>query len=170
VAGARQYVCRLPSQYFSDSKYLPKIGLDQALALPEDRVRAVHGCSMGSMFNLGFCDGPHGSTDGALVSFGSCFFVLTITLPILKAATGGRVLPRRLWDLVMSRGHLPAHDWSCPPGIDYGPIEKYWEQFPWVFGDLTDEQMAALDDEGTTEDIAEILRARGFWMWMRPDR
>ncbi|KAF8607243.1 hypothetical protein BDV93DRAFT_542226 [Ceratobasidium sp. AG-I] len=143
--------------------------VEQALALPKSFVRVLRGCSMGDMFSLGFCDGPVGRS-GALVSFGCCFYVLTNVLPILEAATGGRVSPRRLWDLVVSRGYLDAHSACALPGVDYGPITDYQEQFPWLFGTLTTEAISSLEELGTPDDIADVLRDKGFWMWMRPDR
>ncbi|KAG8713113.1 hypothetical protein FRC09_019081 [Ceratobasidium sp. 395] len=144
--------------------------VEQALALPEGRVRAVSGCSMGGMFDMGFCGGPNGDSDGALVSFGSCFFVISAALPILDAATAGRVSVRRFWNLVIAKGHLDAHNYYCLPGVEYGPIAKYWEQFPWVFGDLSRKGLMELDYPGRAEKIAETIKTRGYWMWMRPDR
>ncbi|KAG9092836.1 hypothetical protein FS749_015409 [Ceratobasidium sp. UAMH 11750] len=144
--------------------------VEQALALPEGRVRVVPGCSMGDMFDLGFCDGPEDGPDGALVSFGSCFFVLTIAHPILEAATGGRVSPRRLWNLAMMKGHLDAHNHWCLPGVKYGLVEQYWDQFPWMLGELSAEEIQALEDKGCPKDIAEVIRSKGHWIWMRPDR
>ncbi|KAG8716678.1 hypothetical protein FRC09_015380 [Ceratobasidium sp. 395] len=144
--------------------------VEQALALPEGRVRAVSGCSMGGMFDMGFCGGPNGDSDGALVSFGSCFFVISAALPILDAATAGRVSVRRFWNLVIAKGHLDAHNYYCLPGVEYGPIAKYWEQFPWVFGDLSRKGLMELDYPGRAEKIAEAIKTRGYWMWMRPDR
>lgn len=143
--------------------------VEEALDLPEDSVRVLHGCSMGGMFDLGFCEGP-GGVGGSLVSFGCCFFVLTNMLPILEAATSGRVSPRRLWNLVISRGHIVAHADRGLRGVNYGPIRAYWHQFPWLFGGLTSEAIASLEEIGTPDDIAEVIRDKGFWMWMRPDR
>ena len=117
-------------------------------------------------YDLGFCDGPVGTGIGVLVSFGCFFFVFTNMLPILEAATGGRVSPRRLWNLAVLRGH-----WDGILGVDYSPISDCQEQFPWLWGDLTSyEELANLEDTGTPNDIADVLRDRGFWMWMRPDR
>ncbi|KAG8736681.1 hypothetical protein FRC10_009044 [Ceratobasidium sp. 414] len=147
-----------------------QLGVEQALSLPEGRVRAVFGCSMGNMFDLGFCAGPGGEADGALISFGSCFFVLTVALPILEAATGGRVSPQRLWNLAMMKGHLDAHNYYCLPGVKYGPIDQYWDQFPWMWGDLSEQEIRALEEKGNPEDVAEVVRSRGHWIWMRPDR
>ena len=125
---------------------------------------------MGGMFDLGFCDGPVGMGDGALVSFGCCFYVLTNMLPILKAATSDRVSPRRLWNLAMSKGHLNPHNDHGLPGVDYGPISDYQEQFPWLLGTLTTEAIASLEELGTPDDIANVIRDKGYWMWMRSDR
>lgn len=91
-------------------------------------------------------------------------------LPILEAATSGRVSPRRLWNLAMSKGHLRPHSHYGLPGVDYGPISNYINQFPWLFGTLTADAMESLEDIGAPEDIANIIRDKGFWMWMRPDR
>jgi hypothetical protein len=126
---------------------------------------------MGEHFYSGFCDGPGGPETGTLVSFGSCFPVLTLALPILDAATSGRVSPRRLWDLAVLKGCLVAHDYYGLPGVDYGPISEYWDQTPLMFGDLMPKELVTLETEGhSAEDITDVIRARGFWMWMRPDR
>ncbi|QRV76886.1 F-box protein [Ceratobasidium sp. AG-Ba] len=144
--------------------------IEEALALPEGRVRAVSGCAMDGMFDMGFCGGPEGGPDGALISFGSCFYVITLMLPILEAATGGRVSIRRLWDLTIMKGHIDAHSYNCLPGVSYGPIAEYWEQFAWMFGDISSEELIDMDSRGTSEEIADMIRSRGYWMWMRPDR
>ncbi|KAG9084704.1 hypothetical protein FS749_005026 [Ceratobasidium sp. UAMH 11750] len=142
----------------------------QALALPEGRVRVVPGCSIGDGFELGFCDGPEGGPRRALVSSGPCFFVLTVMLPILEAATSGRVSPQRLWNLAMMKGRLDRHyDW-CLPDVKYGLVERYWDQYPWMWGDLSEEKIEGLEAKGSPGDIAEIIRSRGHWVWMRPDR
>ncbi|KAG9124344.1 hypothetical protein FRC07_011981 [Ceratobasidium sp. 392] len=153
-----------------EATWLEPDSVEEALALPEGCIRAVHGCSTGGSFDMGWSDGPNGDSDGALISYGPCFFVLTIALPVLEAATGGRVSPRRLWKLAMRRGHFDAGTDYCIPGVAYGAVAEHWDQFPWMFGDITLEEMEALEDKGAPEDIAEIIRSRGYWMWMRPDR
>ncbi|KAG8711350.1 hypothetical protein FRC08_015989 [Ceratobasidium sp. 394] len=145
-------------------------GVEQALALPEGRVCVVPGCSMGDMFDYGFCDVPEGGPDEALVSFGPCFFVLTVALPVLEAATDGRVSPRRLWNLAMMKGHLDAHGYWCLPDVKYGLVEEYWDQSPWMLGELSAQEIQALEEKGSPEDIAEVIRSKGHWIWMRPDR
>ncbi|KAF8607245.1 hypothetical protein BDV93DRAFT_488239 [Ceratobasidium sp. AG-I] len=141
--------------------------VEQALTLPESCVRVLHGCSMGRSFDFGFCEGPAGDV---LVSYGCCFYVLTNVLPILEAATGGRVSPRRLWNLAMSRGYLNGRSGYALRGVDYGPIINHLDQFLWPFGALTSEAIASLEEIGTPDDIADVIRDKGFWMWMRPDR
>ncbi|KAG8701666.1 hypothetical protein FRC09_005201 [Ceratobasidium sp. 395] len=124
------------------------------------------------MFEMGFCRGLSGSSqfNEALVSYGSCFYVLSAALPILDAATAGRVSVRRFWNLVIAKGHLNPHNDYCLPGVKYGPIAEYWAQFLWVFGDLSSKDLMELDYAGRAEDIAETIKTRGYWMWMRPDR
>ncbi|KAF8602320.1 hypothetical protein BDV93DRAFT_524099 [Ceratobasidium sp. AG-I] len=155
--------------------YTPTV--EEALALPESNIRVLHGCSMGCLFESGYCDGPAGFGSGAFVSFGCCFYVITNMLPILEAATGGRVPPRRLWELAMSRGCLEPHSSYGLPRVDYGPTIDYMVHDPCLFGTLTTEfgtlntkALASLEEIGNPNDIADVIRDRGFWMWMRPDR
>ncbi|KAG8714022.1 hypothetical protein FRC09_018070 [Ceratobasidium sp. 395] len=92
-------------------------------------------------------------------------------LPILDAATGGRVTPYRLWRLALSRGRFRGNFHGAIKGVDYGPIlEHYSGSDPQLFGKLGYGYVPALEETGTPEDIAELLRAAGYWMWMRPDR
>ncbi|KAG9122938.1 hypothetical protein FRC07_000487 [Ceratobasidium sp. 392] len=107
---------------------------------------------------------------GPLADDGKTWLEPDIALPILEAATDSRVSVRRLWNLVMVRGHFKAHSSYCIPGVAYGAVEKYLSQFPWMCGDLELEEIETLNDKGTPEDIGEIMRSRGYWMWMRPDR
>ncbi|KAG9089904.1 hypothetical protein FRC06_001308, partial [Ceratobasidium sp. 370] len=144
--------------------------LKEALALPEERIRITHGCTMGGGFDFGFCrplgGGPR---DIIIVYTGNTFFVLTVMIPILEAASGGRVTPHRLWRLALSRCHFQGNRYAIK-GVDYGIVEKYWGLDPWPFGALSVDDILALENKATPEEIAEILRAGGFWMWMRPDR
>ncbi|KAG8775185.1 hypothetical protein FRC12_001619 [Ceratobasidium sp. 428] len=91
-------------------------------------------------------------------------------LPILDAATSGRVTPYRLWRLVISRGFFQDNPHYATGGVDYGPIEKLWDDRPRLFGDLHNKALIHMEDNGTPEEIAELLRSAGYWMWMRPDR
>ncbi|KAL5640401.1 hypothetical protein ACGC1H_007601 [Rhizoctonia solani] len=125
---------------------------------------------MGDMFDMGYCEGPTGEDDGALVSYGGYFFVQTIMLSILAGATQGRVSIQRLWRPAMMKGHYYAHNDCVLPGVDYGPIHGYLDQFPWHLGDVGMKELLKMEDMGTAENIAEVLRKRGFWMWMRPNR
>ncbi|KAG8726970.1 hypothetical protein FRC12_022905 [Ceratobasidium sp. 428] len=111
-----------------------------------------------------------GELKGINISEGTTFFVLTIMLPILDAATGGRVTPYRLWRLALSRGRFQENLYCAIKGVDYGPVEHYWGCDPQLFGKLGYGGVPALEETGTPEDIAELLRAAGYWMWMRPDR
>ncbi|CAE6451193.1 unnamed protein product [Rhizoctonia solani] len=144
--------------------------LDEILAEAEGQVREFSGCHMGDMFDMGYCEGPTGEDDGALVSYGGYFFVQTMMLAILAGASQGRVSVQRLWRLAMIKGHYDPHNGYVLPGVDYGPIESYLDQFPWHLGDVDRKELPKMEDVGTAEDIAEVLRKRGFWMWMRPDR
>lgn len=129
---------------------------------------------MGGSFDYGYCEcglDAEGSPLSASIAEGACFFVLTITLPILDAATGGRVTPQRLWRLALSRGHFIWNGLYGIEGTDYGSVEAYQEgDFQNIFGELQREDIRAFEDKGTPEEIAELLRAAGYWMWMRPDR
>lgn len=144
--------------------------VEELLKQAETHVRVISDWIMGDMFDLGFVSSSKGDWNGALVSFGCCFFVQTYMLPILKAATNGRVSPQRLWELAMAKGHFPAHDFYVLPGVDYGPIRQHLEQFPWYLGDIEEEELPNMGNISTPEEIAEVMRRRGFWMWMRPDR
>ncbi|KAG8739114.1 hypothetical protein FRC11_000912, partial [Ceratobasidium sp. 423] len=147
--------------------------LDDVLEEAEGHVREVSGCQMGDMFSHGYCQGPTGNDDGAIVSYGGYFYVQTNMLAILAGATQGRVLPQRLWRLAMIRGHFKNHDYAVLPGVDYGPIYgciEYSHECPWLLGDVDYEELLGMVSMGAAEDIAETLRKRGFWMWMRPDR
>jgi hypothetical protein len=137
-----------------------------------DHVRALSGWQMGEMylFDLGVCSGPEDSNRDALVSFGCCFIVQTTMLSILEAATDGRVSPRRLWELAMTKGYFEPHNFDVLPGVDYSPIYEYLEQCSSLLGDITDDELPKLGSIGAPEEIAEVMRRRGFWMWMRPDR
>ncbi|CAE6386791.1 unnamed protein product [Rhizoctonia solani] len=145
--------------------------LEALLAEAEGHVRVLSGCRMGNMFDMGYCHGPMGQDDGAIISYGGYFFVQTYMLPILTGATQGRVSVERLWRLVMAKGHFNNTKKSpVITGVDYGPIYNYLEQYPWILGDVEKEELLKIGGLGTPEDIAEVLRTRGFWMWMRPDR
>ncbi|CAE6460973.1 unnamed protein product [Rhizoctonia solani] len=144
--------------------------LDGILAEAEGCVRELPGCRMGDAFDMGCCEGPNGEDDDILVSYGGYFFVQTNMLAILAGATQGRVSVQRLWRLAMIKGYYDPHNYSVLPGVDYGPISNYLEQFPWVLGDMTQEELPSLGSIGSAKRIAELLRKRGFWMWMRPDR
>ncbi|CAE6458370.1 unnamed protein product [Rhizoctonia solani] len=147
--------------------------LDEILAEAEGHVRELSGCYMGELFDLGYCEGPDGGDDsGALVSYGGYFFVQTMMIAILAGATQGRVSVQRLWKLAMMKGYYDPHNHYVLPGVDYGPIHTYLDQFPWYLGDVAGRRELLEMEKymGTVEDIAEVLRKRGFWMWMRPDR
>ncbi|CAE6414486.1 unnamed protein product [Rhizoctonia solani] len=147
--------------------------LDDVLEEAEGLVREVSGCQMGDMFTYGYCQGPTGNDDGAIVSYGGYFYVQTNMLAILAGATQGRVSPQRLWRLAMIKGHYKNHSHAVLPEVDYGPIYgciEYSHECPWLLGDVDHEELLGMVNIGTTEDIAEVLRKRGYWMWMRPDR
>lgn len=55
-------------------------------------------------------------------------------------------------------------------GVNYGPIRKDSTSSPWYLGDVNFSQMHNIGEIGTSEEIAEVLRREGFWMWKRPDR
>ncbi|KAG9119159.1 hypothetical protein FRC07_005976 [Ceratobasidium sp. 392] len=143
--------------------------LEEALTLPEDSVRVIHGGSMDGFFDYGYCQYPEDEIS-VYVAHGCRLYVLTAMLSILDAATNGRVSPRRFWNFALSRGHFEKHNYRVLPGVKYGPIENYWDERPWLFGDLSYTDVAALEMKETAEDIVEVLRTRGYWMWMRPDR
>ncbi|KAG8739881.1 hypothetical protein FRC10_005015 [Ceratobasidium sp. 414] len=144
--------------------------LKEVLASPEEHIRITHGCMIGGGFDFGFCQPLGGGPrDIIIVYTGSTFFVLTVMIPILDAASGGRVTPHRLWRLALPRGHFNGNRYAIK-GVNYGIVEKYWGLNPWPFGELSVDDIRALEDKGTPEEIADIIRARGFWMWMRPDR
>ncbi|KAG8764096.1 hypothetical protein FRC11_005506 [Ceratobasidium sp. 423] len=144
--------------------------LDEILEEAEGHVRELPGCRIGDMFDLGYCEGPNGEDDGALISYGGYFYVQTNILAILAGATQGRVSVQRLWRLAMIKGYYDAHNYYVLPGVDYGPIHEYLEQFPWFLGGVDREELIKMGGIGPAEDIAEVPRKRGFWMWMRPDR
>ncbi|KAG9119158.1 hypothetical protein FRC07_005975, partial [Ceratobasidium sp. 392] len=145
--------------------------LEEALAWPEDRVLVTHGCTVGGNFNFGMLIiNTGGQWSGIVVYEGTTFFVITSMLPILDAATGGRVTPYRLWRLALSRGRFRDNRYHAIKGVDYGPVEKCWWYDPPLFGELEKDDIIGLEDRDTPEDIADLLRAAGYWMWMRPDR
>ncbi|KAG8713547.1 hypothetical protein FRC08_013117 [Ceratobasidium sp. 394] len=127
-------------------------------------------CMMGGGFDFGFCQPLGGRPrDIIIVSTGSTFFVLAAMILILEAASGGRVTPHRLWRFALSRGHFQDNEYAIK-GVDYGIVEKHWGLDPWPFGELSVDDIRALEDRATSEEIAEIIRAGGCRMWMRPDR
>ncbi|CAE7231393.1 unnamed protein product [Rhizoctonia solani] len=142
--------------------------LDAVLVEAEGHLGVFPGCRMGDAFDMGFCKPP--GQDDILVSYGGYFFVQTMMLAILEGATQGRVTERRLWRLAMIKEHYKGHDDYVIPGVDYGPIYDYLDQCPWHLGDMDFKQLLRLGNMYSAEDIAEVLRRRGFWMWMRPDR
>ncbi|KAG8775187.1 hypothetical protein FRC12_001621 [Ceratobasidium sp. 428] len=147
--------------------------LQEALALPEERIVITHGCSMGGNFHLGSCTFERqGVRKNISVAYGGTFYVLTTMLPILDAATGGRVTPYRLWRLVISRGFFQGYPNDGVRGVDYGLVEKFWDYRPLLFGDIDVIRIAtSLENLGDTpEEIAWHLRDAGYWVWMRPDR
>lgn len=145
---------------------------EQLLREAEGHVRVLSGWSVD---RDGFADeNPRDEENRAVMSFEYCFFVQTYMLPILEAATDGRVAPQRLWQLAVARTkqYFCVYSLGVLPGVDYGPVMQDLSQYPRYLGNMTryDLRMHRMTWTGTSEDIAEDLRTKGFWMWMRPDR
>lgn len=111
------------------------------ILIESENVRVLPGWGMGDMFDVGLCAFPRQGPpiwpewldDGIeayiSISSGCCFFVQTNMLPILEAATDGRVSPRRLWQLVMTKRQSSLYeDPHILPGVDYGPVTRYMTQ------------------------------------------
>jgi hypothetical protein len=94
------------------------------------------------------------------------FMVLRVMLPILEAATNGRVTPQRLWSLVVSKRRAVPD--SGPLTTDVHSGRRFHDpsrRASHIFA--TDH---ALDELSDPQEIADRWRARGYWKWMRPDR
>lgn len=142
--------------------------LEQLLREAEGHVRVLSGWS--ATGDDDYARSPQDNEHEVLVSSGCCFIVQTYMLSILQAATDGRVSPQRLWRLAMAKGHFFAHDFYVLPEVDYGPIRKHLCQYPWYLGNVQFSELRTMGCIGTPEEVAEALRRRGYWMWMRPDR
>jgi hypothetical protein len=117
----------------------------------------------------GCCEGADG--EDICISYGCCFMVLTTMLPILAAATDGRVSPLRLWNLVMSRGYYENNAGYLTAGVDYGYISDYASEFPLIFGeDPYGTDLSNLEELSSQQEIVDALSEMGYWLWMRPDR
>jgi hypothetical protein len=143
--------------------------IEKALVEAQDHVRIVDGCSPGESIEYGYCDGP--DSEEICISAGCCFMVLTVMLPILTAATDGRVSPWRLWKLVMSRAYFQNKTGHLTAGVDYGCMTDYADEFPLVFGeDPYGTDLSDLEKLSSQQEIVDALYERGYWLWMRPDR
>ncbi|QRV94916.1 hypothetical protein RhiJN_22934 [Ceratobasidium sp. AG-Ba] len=104
---------------------------------------------------------------------GTCLYVISIMLPILEAATGGRVTPYRFWLLASSRDRARANhdDIDGISGVDYQTLGPHYRGSDVLLFDRYEaEDIEALENRGTSEEIAELLLEGGYWFWIRPDR
>ncbi|QRV80419.1 hypothetical protein RhiJN_08434 [Ceratobasidium sp. AG-Ba] len=102
---------------------------------------------------------------------GTCFYVISIMLPILEAATGGRVTPYRFWLLSSSRDRIRVEHDDGISGVDYQTLGRHYRDLDvCLFSRYQAEDIEALENRGTSEEIAELLLQGGYWFWIRPDR
>jgi hypothetical protein len=78
--------------------------------------------------------------------------------------------PLRLWRLAMKNGLSLAHKQYGLDGIDYGEVQSYMKDRPYVIPGMSPDELEELEELGDVKLVEKALIHQGkFWVWMSPD-
>lgn len=143
---------------------------EDALRIPDSRVRVIPNCVLGDEWNFGYVDRGH---DSYMVSHGTNIMVESESLAILSLATNGRMTPERVWRMAMHQGFSVLHalGYAGFDGIDYGEVSEWRCLLPQIMPGFPGEELVELESLGDVDLIRKAIIHKGrFWIWMRPDR